>query len=106
MKRDISYDDLGELVYLSQVHVVNLVIHLFILITHPKCALLIVTFLQVLKETLRIYPPAPGTSRDVAEDMVIDSIHIPGGFSVVVSHFLFNMFVSLNDNYILKTTNI
>uniref|UniRef100_A0A3P9BJH3 Cytochrome P450, family 46, subfamily A, polypeptide 1, tandem duplicate 4 n=1 Tax=Maylandia zebra TaxID=106582 RepID=A0A3P9BJH3_9CICH len=61
MKRDISYDDLGELVYLS----------------------------QVLKETLRIYPPAPGTSRDVAEDMVIDDIHIPGGFSVV-----FNSYVS------------
>uniref|UniRef100_A0AAX7T5P5 Cholesterol 24-hydroxylase n=1 Tax=Astatotilapia calliptera TaxID=8154 RepID=A0AAX7T5P5_ASTCA len=60
MKRDISYDDLGELVYLS----------------------------QVLKETLRIYPPAPGTSRDVAEDMVIDGIHIPGGFSVVFSSYV------------------
>uniref|UniRef100_A0AAX7U9P3 Cytochrome P450, family 46, subfamily A, polypeptide 1, tandem duplicate 4 n=1 Tax=Astatotilapia calliptera TaxID=8154 RepID=A0AAX7U9P3_ASTCA len=51
MKCDISYDDLGELVYLS----------------------------QVLKETLRIYPTAVGTSRDVAEDMVIDGVHIPGG---------------------------
>uniref|UniRef100_A0A3Q2X4R2 Cholesterol 24-hydroxylase-like n=1 Tax=Haplochromis burtoni TaxID=8153 RepID=A0A3Q2X4R2_HAPBU len=60
MKRDISYDDLGELVYLS----------------------------QVLKETLRIYPTAPGTSRDVAEDMVIDGIHIPGGFSVVFSSYV------------------
>uniref|UniRef100_A0A668UW18 Cholesterol 24-hydroxylase n=1 Tax=Oreochromis aureus TaxID=47969 RepID=A0A668UW18_OREAU len=59
MKCDISYDDLGELVYLS----------------------------QVLKETLRIYPTAVGTSRDVAEDMVIDGIHIPGGFS-------FNSYVS------------
>ncbi|XP_005724928.1 cholesterol 24-hydroxylase-like isoform X2 [Pundamilia nyererei] len=60
MKREISYDDLGKLVYLS----------------------------QVLKETLRIYPPAPGTSRDVAEDMVIDGIHIPGGFSVVFSSYV------------------
>ncbi|XP_030577868.1 cholesterol 24-hydroxylase-like [Archocentrus centrarchus] len=60
MKRDISYDDLGELVYLS----------------------------QVLKETLRIYPLAPGTARDVAEDMVIDGIHIPGGFSAVFSSYV------------------
>uniref|UniRef100_A0A3Q0REX4 Cholesterol 24-hydroxylase n=1 Tax=Amphilophus citrinellus TaxID=61819 RepID=A0A3Q0REX4_AMPCI len=60
MKRDISYDDLGELVYLS----------------------------QVLKETLRIYPTAPGTARDVAEDMVIDGIHIPGGFSAVFSSYV------------------
>ncbi|XP_019209056.1 cholesterol 24-hydroxylase isoform X1 [Oreochromis niloticus] len=60
MKRDISYDDLGELVYLS----------------------------QVLKETLRIYATAPGTSRDVAEDMVIDGIHIPGGFSVIFSSYV------------------
>ncbi|XP_063352209.1 cholesterol 24-hydroxylase-like isoform X2 [Pelmatolapia mariae] len=60
MKRDISYDDLGELVYLS----------------------------QVLKETLRIYPTAVGTSRDVAEDMVIDGIHIPGGVSVFFSSYV------------------
>uniref|UniRef100_A0A3P8R465 Cholesterol 24-hydroxylase n=1 Tax=Astatotilapia calliptera TaxID=8154 RepID=A0A3P8R465_ASTCA len=61
MKCDISYDDLGELVYLS----------------------------QVLKETLRIYPTAVGTSRDVAEDMVIDGVHIPGGVGV-----FFNSYVS------------
>ncbi|XP_059211920.1 cholesterol 24-hydroxylase-like [Centropristis striata] len=53
MKQEISYDDLGQLVYLS----------------------------QVLKETLRIYATAPGTSRDVLEDIVIDGIHIPGGFT-------------------------
>nr|XP_046228441.1 cholesterol 24-hydroxylase-like [Scatophagus argus] len=51
MKQDISYDDLGQLVYLS----------------------------QVLKETLRIFPTAPGTSRTLLEDMVIDGIHIPRG---------------------------
>ncbi|KAM9356433.1 cholesterol 24-hydroxylase-like [Pholidichthys leucotaenia] len=51
MKCDISYDDLGKLSYLS----------------------------QVLKETLRLYPTAPGTSRDILEDVVIDGIRIPGG---------------------------
>ncbi|XP_047244338.1 cholesterol 24-hydroxylase-like isoform X2 [Girardinichthys multiradiatus] len=52
MKQEISYDDLGKLIYLS----------------------------QVLKETLRIYPTAPGTSRDIPGDMTIDGIHLPGGF--------------------------
>uniref|UniRef100_A0A667YPH9 Cholesterol 24-hydroxylase n=1 Tax=Myripristis murdjan TaxID=586833 RepID=A0A667YPH9_9TELE len=57
MKREISYDHLGKLVYLS----------------------------QVLKETLRLYPIAPSTSREVHEDMVINGIHIPGGvFSTYV----------------------
>ncbi|XP_078131581.1 cholesterol 24-hydroxylase-like [Sander vitreus] len=53
MKQEISYDDLGKLVYLS----------------------------QVLKETLRMYSTAPGTSREILEDIVIDGIHIPGGVS-------------------------
>uniref|UniRef100_A0A7N8WKV1 Cholesterol 24-hydroxylase n=1 Tax=Mastacembelus armatus TaxID=205130 RepID=A0A7N8WKV1_9TELE len=61
MKQDISYDDLGRLIYLS----------------------------QVLKETLRIYPTAPGTSRELPEDMVIAGIHIPGGCSC-----LFNPYVT------------
>uniref|UniRef100_A0A669B672 Cholesterol 24-hydroxylase n=1 Tax=Oreochromis niloticus TaxID=8128 RepID=A0A669B672_ORENI len=61
MKHEISYDDLGKLVYLS----------------------------QVLKETLRMYPTAPGTSRHIAEDIVIDGIHIPGGINA-----LFNSYVS------------
>lgn len=30
MKQDISYDDLGQLVYLSQVHILNLITHSFI----------------------------------------------------------------------------
>ncbi|KAK7907138.1 hypothetical protein WMY93_015750 [Mugilogobius chulae] len=51
VKTEISYDDLGNLTYLS----------------------------QVLKETLRLYPTGVGTSRDLLEDMVIDGIHIPGG---------------------------
>uniref|UniRef100_A0A8C6SWQ3 Cholesterol 24-hydroxylase n=1 Tax=Neogobius melanostomus TaxID=47308 RepID=A0A8C6SWQ3_9GOBI len=59
MNREISYDDLGNLTYLS----------------------------QVLKETLRIYPTAPGTSRDLPDDMVIDGIHIPGGVTCFLSSY-------------------
>uniref|UniRef100_A0A3Q2QBX8 Cholesterol 24-hydroxylase n=1 Tax=Fundulus heteroclitus TaxID=8078 RepID=A0A3Q2QBX8_FUNHE len=59
MKQEISFDDLGKLIYLS----------------------------QVLKETLRIYPTAPGTSRDIEEDMTIDGIHLPGGFTCLFSSF-------------------
>ncbi|KAF1376368.1 hypothetical protein PFLUV_G00210800 [Perca fluviatilis] len=57
MKQEISYDDLGQLVYLS----------------------------QVLKETLRMYSTAPGTSREILEDIVIDGIHIPRGVSCYFS---------------------
>ncbi|XP_028460913.1 cholesterol 24-hydroxylase-like [Perca flavescens] len=59
MKQEISYDDLGQLVYLS----------------------------QVLKETLRMYSTAPGTSREIVEDIVIDGIHIPGGVSCHFSSY-------------------
>ncbi|KAM6915229.1 cholesterol 24-hydroxylase-like [Xenentodon cancila] len=60
MKQDISYDDLGKLIYLS----------------------------QVLKETLRIYPTAPGTSRDLPEDMVIDGILVPRGATCMLSSYV------------------
>ncbi|XP_058470443.1 cholesterol 24-hydroxylase-like [Solea solea] len=60
VKQEISCDNLGELIYLS----------------------------QVLKETLRIYPTAPGTSRDVSVDMVIDGIHVPGGGTYVFSSYV------------------
>ncbi|KAE8287064.1 Cholesterol 24-hydroxylase [Larimichthys crocea] len=60
MKKEISYDELGQLVYLS----------------------------QVLKETLRMYPTAPGTSRDVMEDIVIDGVHIPRGVNCVFSSYV------------------
>lgn len=60
MKQEITYDDLGQLIYLS----------------------------QVLKEVLRIYPTAPGTSRDVVEDMVIDGIHVPGGCTAFFSSYV------------------
>uniref|UniRef100_A0AAY5KVI2 Cytochrome P450, family 46, subfamily A, polypeptide 1, tandem duplicate 3 n=1 Tax=Esox lucius TaxID=8010 RepID=A0AAY5KVI2_ESOLU len=51
MKREISFDHLGKMTYLS----------------------------QVLKETLRLYPTAPGTSRSIPKNIVIDGIHIPAG---------------------------
>uniref|UniRef100_A0A8C7JX13 Cholesterol 24-hydroxylase-like n=1 Tax=Oncorhynchus kisutch TaxID=8019 RepID=A0A8C7JX13_ONCKI len=60
MKQEISYDDLGKMTYLS----------------------------QVLKETLRLYPTAPGTSRFIPNDIVINGIPIPAGVSC-----LFNSYV-------------
>uniref|UniRef100_A0A8K9WTP7 Cholesterol 24-hydroxylase n=1 Tax=Oncorhynchus mykiss TaxID=8022 RepID=A0A8K9WTP7_ONCMY len=60
MKQEISFDDLGKMTYLS----------------------------QVLKETLRLYPTAPGTSRFIPNDIVINGIPIPAGVSC-----LFNSYV-------------
>ncbi|KAM6992081.1 cholesterol 24-hydroxylase-like [Tautogolabrus adspersus] len=59
MKQEVSYDDLGKLVYLS----------------------------QILKETLRLYPTAPGTSRDLLEDMVIDGVHVPPGVTLFFNSY-------------------
>ncbi|XP_075904560.1 cholesterol 24-hydroxylase-like [Nelusetta ayraudi] len=61
MKQEISYEDLSQLVYLS----------------------------QVLKETLRLYPPATGTSRDVVEDIDINGIRVPKGGIVFACHSVF-----------------
>lgn len=60
MKQEISYDDLGKLVYLS----------------------------QVLKEVLRMYPTAPGTSRDLHEDIVINGVHVPAGVGIFFSTYV------------------
>ncbi|XP_024146435.1 cholesterol 24-hydroxylase [Oryzias melastigma] len=60
MKREISYDDLGKLIYLS----------------------------QVLKETLRLYSTAPGTSRELAEEITIDGIRIPVGTNLMFSSYV------------------
>ena len=43
-------------------------------------------FFQVIKETLRKYPPAPGTARDTVCDTVIDGVAIPKGSCVQVSY--------------------
>uniref|UniRef100_A0A671L687 Cholesterol 24-hydroxylase-like n=1 Tax=Sinocyclocheilus anshuiensis TaxID=1608454 RepID=A0A671L687_9TELE len=43
----------------------------------------------VLKEMLRLYPTAPGISRWLHEDMVINGLKIPGGCAVI-----FNFYVS------------
>ncbi|XP_067240741.1 cholesterol 24-hydroxylase-like isoform X2 [Chanodichthys erythropterus] len=59
-KRDISYEDLGKFTYLS----------------------------QVLKETLRLYPTAPGTNRWLHEDMVINGVKVPGHCSIAFSSYV------------------
>ncbi|TRY86573.1 hypothetical protein DNTS_018573 [Danionella cerebrum] len=59
-KRDISFEDLGKFSYLS----------------------------QVLKETLRLYPTAPGTNRWLHEDMVINGLKVPAGCSILFSSYV------------------
>ncbi len=121
MKKDISYDDLGELIYLSQVFLTKWWLSSFGIRVktrkgfsywwHNKpgcftCLLSAVLFkifqnyffqhcnlAQVLKETLRIYPTVPNTSRMIEEDMVIDGVHIPAGVTCFVSHSFIGVFV-------------
>ncbi len=57
----------------------------------------------MLKETLRIYPTAPGTSREVPEDIVIDGIHVPGGVTRVVSQSFLNVFLPLKQEVCVRT---
>ncbi|XP_068110469.1 cholesterol 24-hydroxylase-like isoform X4 [Hyperolius riggenbachi] len=59
-KRDIEYDDLGKLQYLS----------------------------QILKESLRLYPTAPGTSRALEEEMVISGMTIPANVTVMFNSYV------------------
>ncbi|XP_057208755.1 cholesterol 24-hydroxylase-like isoform X1 [Triplophysa rosa] len=60
MKREIVYEDLGKLSYLS----------------------------QVLKETLRLYPTAPGTSRWLPDDIIINGLKVPGGCAAIFSSYV------------------
>ncbi|XP_053331287.1 cholesterol 24-hydroxylase [Spea bombifrons] len=59
-KRDLDYDDLGKLSYLS----------------------------QVLKETLRLYPTAPGTSRALREEMVLEGVRIPPNTTLMFNSYV------------------
>uniref|UniRef100_A0A8D0KQL2 Cytochrome P450 family 46 subfamily A member 1 n=1 Tax=Strix occidentalis caurina TaxID=311401 RepID=A0A8D0KQL2_STROC len=59
-KRDIGYEDLGKLTYLS----------------------------QVLKESLRLYPPVPGTVRWMEKEHVINGIRIPANTTLVFSTYI------------------
>ncbi|XP_071970286.1 cholesterol 24-hydroxylase-like isoform X2 [Engystomops pustulosus] len=59
-RQNIEYDDLGKLQYLS----------------------------QVLKETLRLYPTAPGTSRLLEDDFTVEGVRIPKNTSVLVYSYV------------------
>ncbi|NXC06615.1 CP46A hydroxylase, partial [Orthonyx spaldingii] len=59
-KRDVDYEDLGKLTYLS----------------------------QVLKESLRLYPPVSGTLRRLEKEQVISGIRIPANTTVFLSTYI------------------
>ncbi|XP_044303601.1 cholesterol 24-hydroxylase isoform X2 [Varanus komodoensis] len=60
VKRDITYEDLGKLEYLS----------------------------QVLKEILRLYPPVPGTVRWTGKENVIEGVYIPANSTIIFNTYL------------------
>ncbi|KAK2159360.1 hypothetical protein LSH36_154g05037 [Paralvinella palmiformis] len=43
---------------------------------------------QVIKETLRLYPPAMGTARESVDRTVLHGYHIPSGTQLVVSFYI------------------
>ncbi|XP_057344136.1 cholesterol 24-hydroxylase isoform X2 [Manis pentadactyla] len=59
-KRHLDYEDLGRLQYLS----------------------------QVLKESLRLYPPAWGTFRRLEEETLIDGVRVPGNTPLLFSTYV------------------
>ncbi|XP_013372744.1 PREDICTED: cholesterol 24-hydroxylase isoform X1 [Chinchilla lanigera] len=59
-KRHLDYEDLGRLQYLS----------------------------QVLKESLRLYPPAWGTFRLLEEETLIDGVRVPGNTPLLFSTYV------------------
>ncbi|XP_054827028.1 cholesterol 24-hydroxylase-like [Eublepharis macularius] len=60
VKRDVSYEDLGKLQYLS----------------------------QVLKEVLRLYPPVPGTARRMEKEGIIEGIKIPANTTLLFETYV------------------
>ncbi|XP_053132947.1 cholesterol 24-hydroxylase-like isoform X2 [Hemicordylus capensis] len=60
VRRDITYEDLGKLQYLS----------------------------QVLKEVLRLYPPVSGTIRWTAKENVIEGVKIPANTTLIFNTYL------------------
>lgn len=46
-------------------------------------------YIQVLKETLRLYAIAPAITRYIPKDIVIDGIHIPGGVTATVMAIIY-----------------
>ncbi|NWV43453.1 CP46A hydroxylase, partial [Grantiella picta] len=59
-KRDVDYEDLGKLTYLS----------------------------QVLKESLRLYPPVSGTLRRLEKEHTINGIRIPADTTIFLSTYI------------------
>uniref|UniRef100_A0A8C2SQN8 Cholesterol 24-hydroxylase n=1 Tax=Coturnix japonica TaxID=93934 RepID=A0A8C2SQN8_COTJA len=59
-KRNIEYEDLGKLKYLS----------------------------QVLKESMRLYPPVPGTVRWTGKETVIEGVRIPANTTLIFSTYI------------------
>ncbi|NWW83142.1 CP46A hydroxylase, partial [Climacteris rufus] len=59
-KRDVDYEDLGKLTYLS----------------------------QVLKEALRLYPPVSGTLRRLEKEHIINGIRIPANTTLFLSTYI------------------
>ncbi|XP_016154216.1 PREDICTED: cholesterol 24-hydroxylase isoform X1 [Ficedula albicollis] len=70
-KRDVDYEDLGKLTYLSQ-------------LADLWCFVLA----QILKESLRLYPPVSGTLRRLEKDDVINGIRIPGNTTVFLNTYV------------------
>jgi cytochrome P450 len=43
--------------------------------------------LQIFKETMRLYPPAPGILREALHDTIIDGYRVPKGATIIISPY-------------------